>query len=950
MGQAKKKRGGGVEGASVARRAVLLVLIAGWAFVAASLIGFDPADPPSHLEWPGNSPVANWCGPFGARVAYGLLRLFGWGAWALVVLGGFGLLAAAAGQTVKHPLTRLVGLLLVAVSLAGLQRLMFPTTGAFPDLAGGLVGTVGTTELFQRFGMMGTFLWLSVLCAIGLVVAFDDWLGWVFGWMRSTGVPVAAELGKEWGAKAGEVAGEAAVVAAKSPATGTVTAGGGLIAGLRAMFKGRKPVEVRLNDLDDDAPSEEKARRATRARRARVEVEAAETIAKAEEVLAGTELEDGAGRDRREDEAVTGRGKKLIEIKPIAKAVEEAAKEEDHDLPGAPQVYDEAALRAKIAKLPVVFGATNRQLATEDDLRDLQNVGEMEGYRFPGLDLLENPEENFTVKLEEYVREQAQALESALRQYKIDGEVVGIESGPVITLYDVRLAPGTKVAAVEAVDSDIARALKAVNIRIVANQVGRDTIGIEVPNAQKEKVRLKELMGKTEIFSKMKLPMFLGKDASGESLIADLTQMPHMLIAGTTGSGKSVCMNTIIMGFLYTRKPNELKLVLVDPKMVEMSQFKDIPHLMCPVVTEMGKAAAILEWACGKMDERYELLAEAGVRDIAAYNDLPWEELKDRFNPKSPEEEARIPRKLPYMVFVIDELADLMMTAKEVESHIIRIAQKARAVGIHLILATQRPQANVVTGLIKSNMPARISFKVASGMDSRIVLDHKGGELLLGHGDMLFLSPRTSKLTRAQGTLVDDQETRRVVRFMREVAAPTFERSLVALRRADSDEERILQSQNNSSASLAAAQEDPMFERAVEIVLETRRGSVSLLQRRLAIGYTRSSRLIDLMGIAGIISDHKGSVARDVLITPEDWAMMKQMAQEEARAKGIEWPVKAAGEQQALFVEPKGEAAPGAERAEGPAVATPAAPGAEPVGAVEESEEEEAPWEEEEEK
>jgi len=239
------------------------------------------------------------------------------------------------------------------------------------------------------------------------------------------------------------------------------------------------------------------------------------------------------------------------------------------------------------------------------------------------------------------------------------------------------------------------------------------------------------------------------------------------------------------------------------------------------------------------------------------------------------------------MVFVIDELADLMMTNKEVEGAIIRIAQKARAVGIHLILATQRPQANVVTGLIKSNMPCRVAFKVASGMDSRIVLDQKGGELLLGQGDMLYLSPRTSKLMRAQGTLVDDAEIRKVVKFMREIASPSFERQLLTIRKngdEGSDEERILESQNNSSASLAAAQEDPMFYRAVEIVLETGRGSVSLLQRRLAIGYTRSSRLIDLMGIAGIISDHKGSVARDVLISLEEWQAMKSQAEADRAA------------------------------------------------------------------
>ncbi|MEO0484191.1 MAG: DNA translocase FtsK, partial [Planctomycetota bacterium] len=494
------------------------------------------------------------------------------------------------------------------------------------------------------------------------------------------------------------------------------------------------------------------------------------------------------------------------------------------------------------------------------------------------------PDESFGDVLEELVREQAENLEAALREYRIKGEVVGIESGPVITLYDVKLAPGTKVAQLQSISSDLARALRAVNIRIVSNQVGRDTVGIEVPNPTKERVRLRELMGSRENFQKMKLPMFLGKDASGDPLIADLAQMPHMLIAGTTGSGKSVCMNTIIMSFLYTKKPNELKLVLVDPKMVEMSQFKDIPHLMCPVVTEMTKAAAILEWACKKMDERYELLAEAGCRDIASYNALEWEELKERFagpgETLSDEEAMRIPKRLPYMVFVIDELADLMMTAKEVEGSIIRIAQKARAVGIHLILATQRPQANVVTGLIKSNMPCRVCFKVSSGIDSRVVMDQKGGELLLGQGDMLYLSPRTHKTIRAQGTLVDDHEIRRVVKFLRDVAGPSFERQLVQLR-ATSDEERIFESENHSSASLAAAQEDPMFDRAVEIIAETQRGSVSLLQRRLGIGYTRASRLIDLMGLAGFIGEHKGSVARAVLITPEQWAQVKEFAEQE---------------------------------------------------------------------
>jgi len=844
---------------SIVRRAVVLVLLAGWAFVIASMIGFTPGDS-AELVYPPNDPVSNWCGPIGATLAFTLFKVIGMAAWVVVFALGLMLLSTAAGVRVTHAPVRVLGVVLLAGALAGLQHLTFPGSGVLPDRAGGLVGTVGCSELASRFGSLGAGIVLLLGAMIGAVCAMDEWLAWLFGWTwrvtRERGVPAAKE---------------GASVAAK--------ASGGMLSRMVAAVDAaleRRRARVRVNDIDDDQPEAAKPKRGRKAAPVVVEVEHA--------------VEDAEDESRAKAEAPTPKHK--VEVKrPEPALVAEEDEEEDLPVAGAPQVFDKDALREKIARLPIVFGQRDKEVATNESLRDMQVVDEGENYRFPGLDLLEDPEENYTVKLEEHVREQATALEAAMRQYKIDGEVVGIESGPVITLYDVRLAPGTKVAQVQAVSSDIARALRAVNIRIVANQVGRDTVGIEVPNAAKEKVRLKELMSQTERFSKMKLPMFLGKDASGEPLIEDLTKMPHMLIAGTTGSGKSVCMNTIIIGFLYTKKPSELKLVLVDPKMVEMSQFKDIPHLMCPVVTEMAKAAAILEWACGKMDERYELLAEAGCRDIAAYNELTWEELKERLNVTTPEEEARIPRKLPYMVYIIDELADMMMTTKEVEGSIIRIAQKARAVGIHLILATQRPQANVVTGLIKSNMPSRVTFKVNSGMDSRIVLDQKGGELLLGQGDMLFLSPSSHKLSRAQGTLVDDREIRRVVKFMREVATPSFERQLITLRTGDSpDEEKIADSQNNSSASLQAAQEDPMFNRAVEIVLETRRGSVSLLQRRLAIGYTRASRLVDLMGIAGIISDHKGSVARDVLITLDDWEAMKLLAAEEANSRGLRVP------------------------------------------------------------
>ncbi len=821
---------------TLARQIVWVALVAAWVFVVLSLLGFDPQDPPTHAAYPTHEQVRNWCGPVGATIAYHTFRLLGFGAWVLLAGMGIGFVALAMGRRVDLLILRFVGVIMSALAFSGLNAMLVPHSGPM-NLAGGTSGQVLAGELVARFGTVGGSLTLVVMLMIGLLVAFDRYLLLPVRWLWGRLVPAT---------------GQAISATVRQTDRAMRSTSGGLVGALARMVRHKKPVQVRLDDIEDDEELQ-KARPADPAKKKTRQRPAPRT----------SEHEPAPSS--------TGAPRKAAE-----------GDEDDDDLPGAPQVYSEEDLREKMARLPIRFGQKNKRVATEADLEDLQNVQELEGYRFPPLDLLEDPEENFEERLEQVVREQAEALVAALQQYKIDGEVEGVESGPVITLYHVRLAPGTRVSQLESVSKDIARALKAVNIRIVANQAGRDTVGIEVPNPTKEKVRLKELMSSSEAFNKMRLPLFLGKDASGEPLIADLTTMPHMLIAGTTGSGKSVCMNTIIMGFLFTKKPNELKLVLVDPKMVEMSQFKSIPHLMCPVVTEMSRAAAILEWAVAKMDERYELLAEAGCRDIAAYNAMSFEELKEAFQPRTEQEEARIPRKLPYMVFIIDELADLMMTNKEVEGSIIRIAQKARAVGIHLILATQRPQANVVTGLIKSNMPCRVAFKVASGMDSRIVLDQKGGELLLGQGDMLYLSPSSHKLIRAQGTLVDDREIRRVVRFMRDVAAPSFERQLTQIRSLSPDEERLIESENNSSASLAAAQEDPLFDRAVEIVLETRRGSVSLLQRRLAIGYTRASRLIDLMGIAGIIGEHKGSVAREVLITPEQWEQMKRLAEEEA--------------------------------------------------------------------
>jgi S-DNA-T family DNA segregation ATPase FtsK/SpoIIIE len=322
------------------------------------------------------------------------------------------------------------------------------------------------------------------------------------------------------------------------------------------------------------------------------------------------------------------------------------------------------------------------------------------------------------------------------------------------------------------------------------------------------------------------------------------------------------------MSIMFTQRPDVVKLILVDPKVVEMAPFKDIPHLMCPVITESPKATSVLEWATNKMEERYALLAEAGVRNLAGYNKLTREELIERFEPETPEEEAKIPKRLPYIVIIIDELADLMMTSgKEVEQHIVRIAQKARAVGIHLILATQRPQATVVTGLIKANMPSKIAFRVGSRMDSRIVLDMNGAELLLGQGDMLYLPNGASKPTRSQGTFIDDKEIKESVKLVKSLAEQQYEPELVQIR--------------SGGIGSGTEERDELFDDAVRVVLETKRGSVSLLQRRLTIGYGRASRIIEQMAESGILGEHKGSQAREPMITLEEWEAMKAQQRED---------------------------------------------------------------------
>ncbi|MCP3902882.1 MAG: DNA translocase FtsK [Planctomycetes bacterium] len=793
------------------RRAGWVALAGGWLLVIVALASFDSADWPSHAVAVHNDPTENLCGSFGAVIAYGAYHVIGIGTW-LLAAGLAGLLVLTArGTRPGHLGVRTLGLILAALSVSSFHGLLAPDLGPLAGAPSGLVATAVVGELTTRFNAVGSFLILLASLGIGAVVAADR-------------LVFAAVRGMLSGAgRARRVRGPGNLLRALVSRPKAALA---LATGRRAREADEdEDDEYEYEDEYEDDPDAE------------YEDEDEEEYEEEDDDEPEVRAEAGASKNGKAPPETDGKRARLT----------------------AQQ------LREKIAKLPVSLASAVKNVAKDEDIPRTETF---KGYEFPTLELLENPEHNFSEKMEAIVRRQAEQLEEALNTYGIDAEVVGIESGPAVTLYSVQLAPGTKVAKISAISSDLARALRAQNIRIVPNMVGRTAIGIEVPNLHRERVRLKELMSGGHA-RKMVLPMFLGKDAAGEPLVADLTRMPHMLIAGTTGSGKSVCINSILMSWLYTKRPDELKLILVDPKMVEMSQFAEIPHLMCPVVTESARAAAIMEWAVERMEERYELMREAQVRDIASYNGLDEQERYERFGAETDAERARVPNKLPYVVFVVDELADMMMTCKEVEHSIVRVAQKARAVGIHLILATQRPQANVVTGLIKSNMPCRASFKVASGMDSRIVLDSKGAELLLGQGDMMFLTPHTSEIMRSQGTLVEDSEIRRVVRFLKTVATPKFERSLISLRAGGGDDD--------GPGDGSVGERDSMFDQAVRVMIESGRGSVSLLQRRLSIGYGRASRLVDQMSLAGIVGDHKGSVAREVLITLEEWEQMRAM-------------------------------------------------------------------------
>jgi S-DNA-T family DNA segregation ATPase FtsK/SpoIIIE len=515
-------------------------------------------------------------------------------------------------------------------------------------------------------------------------------------------------------------------------------------------------------------------------------------------------------------------------------------------------------------ELPVVTNSSETSPKATPKPKRIQQRS-TSGFKLPPLDLLEDAVPT-TKSDDRDIKEQGESIQGTLNNFGVPAKIVNIERGPVITKYEIELGPGISVHKLAGMADDFAIALKAPNVRIVAPIPGKATVGIEVPNAYKGIVKLKELLiAKPDETNKKSLPLFIGKDAAGAPLVLDLDDMPHLLIAGTTGSGKSICIGSVVLSLLMTRTPDELKLLMIDPKMVELSAFKDIPHLISPVVTDMRRAPLVLKWLTRTMDERYELFLKVGVKKIDSYNQLSEEKIREKLS-EDGELPVEVPTRLPYIVVMIDEFADLMMAASdEIEAAITRISQKSRAVGIHLVMATQRPSVDVITGLIKSNMPARIAFKVASKIDSRTILDRNGAEKLLGHGDMLILQPSSTDLVRAQGTWVNDKETHEVVTYLKNQGEPVFDEELLSIENKEAFEE---------------IEQDDLFEEAAKTVLETQRGSVSLIQRKLGIGYSRAARLIEMMARVGIVGEYKNSKAREVVMTLAEWENAKRSREE----------------------------------------------------------------------
>jgi len=831
----------------------------------------------------------NLCGPTGEWVAGLLLGAFGWAAWLIVAcLGLWGGTLFARVQPDSFTV-RVSGLVLCLVALSSLlANLSGNAAGHFP--VGGVIGEYINTRLSGAAGLgnAGTLIVLVVLTLITFVLATD--IGYYtsisagVGWMRKRRLARMAAAAAAAGPSARVDAGELELEDEEAEPAAVEAGRGGKRASRRSLGEmlGRKKKD-KAGGPDDsslepfavlegvpgasipEAPVERpRARTAGAPARAPTSGPPAKAPAAPARAPAAAEPPERPGEPKKKAPVVTPPA-----APPREAAASAAAAAAPANAPAPPGAGKAATPPGRT--VPMTVKPSPPRIGTTDEPNELTKFGEPIAptpvgpapYSFPSEELLDKQETVDQEELDALLAAKTETLEKTLESFKIEARCVEIQKGPVISMFEMELGPGIKVERVRSLEDDLAIALRARTVRIVAPIPGKNTIGIEVPNPLREVVRMKPLLRCKEYTDgKYALPIFLGRDASGAPMIVDLAKMPHLLVAGATGSGKSVCLNSILASFLYTRTPEQVKLILIDPKMVELSQFANAPHLACPVISDMKRAPGILDWAIVKMEERYRLLAQAGQRNIYGYNKLGKDGLRPHFAERV--DDPEFPHFMPFIVIVIDELADLMLTAaKEVETSITRLAAKSRAVGIHLIVATQRPSTNVITGLIKANLPTRIGFMVSSKIDSRVILDENGAEQLLGEGDMLVMSPASTSLVRGQGAYLSEEEVKRIMEHVKTAGGPAYVPELV---------------QRKGENSRDPDEEDELYDAAARFVFSTERGSASLLQRKFAIGYTRASRLIDMMAEEGVLGEYKGSQARELTMTLADWIALKPQA------------------------------------------------------------------------
>jgi len=769
----------------------------------------------------------NLVGRFGAEVSWYSFYLLGGASWLIPVC--FALLGIMLVLGLRRfILSRLIAMLLCIITGSGLLAMTndwFQNRNTYTGGPGGVLGEViyqkGLYEILGPFGTLLILLTIYTASTLMIVVAFFSDMG---GEVRS-----ASEFWASWKARRAEkakqreellkLAREAAEKAKTTPRPSSGASSGSVM-----------PVK--------SAPPPESRKLAVSKREPAADPAAAEKSSPAAKPIEPAPTE-----------------------KPVKTAVAKAA-----SAPPPP-----AKEEPKEPKLSL------RIVTPEETKRARLDLPKSRGnYMFPTLDMLNEPAKNPDTDEAEQART-AEALLRTLGEFGVEVTLGEIHIGPVITRYEIFPAPGVRVEKIASLDKNIALGLRAQSVRILAPVPGKGCVGVEVPNKQPTPVGIREILESQDwADAKAEIPLALGRDVGGRPVIADLARMPHLLIAGATGSGKTVCINSIITSLLYFASPDDLRFIMVDPKIVEMKAFNDLPHMLIPVVTDPKKVPAALRWLIGEMEMRYQIFGKVGVRNIAGFNgrtklakEMPAapsaadrRDAADELGIEVPrDDEIKIPEKMPYIVCIIDELADLMMVAPaDIETGIARLAQLARAAGIHLILATQRPSVNVITGVIKANLPCRIAFQVASKVDSRTILDSGGADQLIGRGDMLFSPPGTAKLVRAQGGYVSDEELHRVVEFLKRNGPPEFAEDVQRqieqgdVEDDDEDEEEIDEA------------DDELLKQAMEVLRSTRRASTSMLQRRLRIGYNRAARIMELLESRGIVGPENGSSPREILV------------------------------------------------------------------------------------